>query len=156
MDARTHSIAMDRALRTRRHRESRSQPLAGLYVLVVDDHDQAREFYRIAMAYYGAVVITAPTSRSALDTLQRHPADVVLADVMLGGPEDGMWLLREAHRRWPWLPFIVISGADVTADVLTNSGFIAYLRKPVPSELLIDSVLAAIARPAEPRGVFGL
>jgi DNA-binding NtrC family response regulator len=125
---------------------ARPRPLAGLYVLVVDDDPRDRDVFRLLLAYHGAAVAVASTARSALEALHRQPADVVLVDVVLGGPEHGIWLLHEAHRRCPWVPFIVVSGADVPAEVLESTGFATYLRKPVPSALLVDSVLAAVAQ----------
>ena len=128
----------------------RPRPLAGFYVLVVDHDSEARELFRLVLAYYGAAVTIASTSGAALQAFQRHVPDVVLTDVMLGRAEDGMWLIREAHSSWPWVPFVAISGEDVPADVLTTSGFVTYLRKPVTPGLLVNAVLGAIVHPAIP------
>lgn len=130
--------------RTEKARPARA--LTGLYVLVVDDDLRTREVLHLLLAYHGAAVVLASTARAGLAALQRHAADVVIADVVLGDAEDGMWLVRQAQSRWPWVPFLLMSGEDVNADVLTTS-YVAYLRKPVPSELLVDAVLAAVAHP---------
>ena len=124
------------------------RPLSGFYVLIVDDHREARDTLRLLLAYSGAVVTVASSAQAAVDALQRVRADVVLADIVLGGPEDGLWLLRQARARWPRLPFIAISGEDVDTDALASAGFAAYLRKPVPHDTLVNAVLAAIAQPS--------
>ena len=128
------------------------RPLSGFYVLVVDDHREARDILRLLLAYSGAVVTVASSARAAVDALQRVRADVVLADIVLGGAEDGVWLLRQARARWPGLPFIAISGEDIDADMLADAGFAAYLRKPVPHGALVNAVLAAIAQPSSNGG----
>ena len=123
------------------------RPLLALYVLVVDDHGGARESLRLMLAYSGASVTVASSAPAALDALQRLRADVVVADIVLGSPEDGVWLLRRARTRWPRLPFVGISGEDVDGPTLVRMGFEVYLRKPAGYESLVSAVLSAIARP---------
>jgi two-component system CheB/CheR fusion protein len=119
-----------------------------LHVLVVDDDPDARDLFRVVLVYYGAAASAVSTARAALDALQRLHADVVLTDVVLGDSDDGIWLLRQAHSRWPELALIAISGSEVRADVRTNLGFVKYLMKPTQPELLVDAVLVAIAQAA--------
>ena len=127
---------------------SARRALSGLHTLVVDDDRDCRELYRLLLAYYGASVSIATSATAALTALSRMTPDVVLADVLLGGGEDGLWLRRQAARHWPRLPFIAISGEDFPTETLAGAGFATYLRKPVPDDVLVNTVLAAIAQPS--------
>jgi CheY-like chemotaxis protein len=120
--------------------------LSGLHMLVVDDDRDSREILRLLLAHYGASAGIATSAEAALSALQRLTPDVVLADIMLGASADGLWLRREAARQWPHVPFIAISGEDFSGEMLERAGFVAYLRKPVGHELLVDTVLSAVAR----------
>ncbi len=124
---------------------STRRPLHGLYVLVVDDDRDSREILRLLLAYYGAAVTVATNARSGLAALDRMTPDVVIADVLLGGQEDGLWLRRIAEQRWPGVPFIAISGEDFFSSSLENAGFVAFLRKPANHDVVVDTVLAALA-----------
>ena len=103
---------------------------------------------RLLLAYSGASVASAASAGAALEALHRLRPDVVLADIVLGGPEDGVWLLHQAHRRWPGLPFVAISGQDVDGAALLADGFAAYLRKPVRHESLVSALLASLEPPS--------
>ena len=120
--------------------------LSGLHTLVVDDDRDSREILRLLLAYFGASVSIAVSAQAALTALTRMTPDVVLADVLLGGAEDGLWLCRQAARQWPRVPFIAISGEDFGRETLDDAGFVAYLKKPVSHEALVDTVLTALAR----------
>ena len=121
-------------------------PLSGLYTLVVDDDPYSRDILRLLLAYFGASVTVATTPATALTAMTRNLPDVVVADILFDGQEDGLWLPQEAHWRWPRLPFIAISGENFSADMLSGAGFLAFLRKPVVHHALVDAVLNAVGR----------
>ena len=125
---------------------SSRRALSGLHMLVVDDDRDSREILRLLLTHYGASAGIATSADAALKALKRLTPDVVLADIMLGASADGLWLRREAARQWPQVPFIAISGEDFSRDMLERAGFAAYLRKPVGHDLLVDTVLTALAR----------
>ena len=67
--------------------------LAGVSVLVVDDDPQQLEFVRAALEEYDASVTIASSAREAQDQFDRHPPDVLLADVLMPGG-NGLDLIR--------------------------------------------------------------
>ena len=62
--------------------------LQGISVLVVDDDADSREVISAALEEAGAVVIVATSAAEALDRLQQHPVDLLLADIVMP-EEDG-------------------------------------------------------------------
>jgi CheY-like chemotaxis protein len=124
---------------------ARGRVLAGVHVLIVDDNPAALELYRLILAVYGATVTVASTAREALAELDRMPPDAVIADIVLGRGEDGVWLRRNARRAWPDVPFIAISGELIDEEAVARATFTSYLRKPVTERMLVDAVLTAIA-----------
>jgi CheY-like chemotaxis protein len=57
--------------------------LAGIRVLVVDDHDDTREFVPTVLARYGAEVTTATSARSAVAAFERTEPHVMVSDVAM-------------------------------------------------------------------------
>ena len=117
--------------------------LAGVFVLVVDDNEDARDILRSMLAYLGAIVATAASARAALNVLSQIRAGVVVCDVNLGD-NDALWLIRQIQAQQPTLPpFIAISAQDYDEDELRSAGFVAFLRKPVEHEVLVTEILRA-------------
>jgi CheY-like chemotaxis protein len=81
--------------------------LAGIRVLVVEDHDDSRDLLEQVLEHVGAFVVA---SRSA-DEAQPHlgQVDVVVTDIAMPG-HDGFWLLHEVQRSRRPVPVIAVSG----------------------------------------------
>jgi CheY-like chemotaxis protein len=72
--------------------------LAGLDILVVDDDEDGREVLTIVLESRGATVRAVSSVSEALDALQQHRPDVVVADLRMPG-EDGYSLIRKVRAR---------------------------------------------------------
>jgi signal transduction histidine kinase/ActR/RegA family two-component response regulator len=121
-----------------------------LRILVVDDHDDTRRVLASLLRGKGHEVLTAMNVASALETLGRERADVLLSDI--GLPDGtGYDLMQQAKTVQP-LVGIALSGFGMAEDVLrsTNSGFAHHLIKPVN----VDQLEAALTGVAV-RGHFG-
>lgn len=118
--------------------------LSGIRLLVVDDHDDARELLREVLERAGAVVSTASNARDALDARDRGAFDIVLTD--LGMPEiDGYELLRrwrvmERETAVPFIALTAFASAEEARRALA-AGFSAFVRKPVTASKLVAHVL---------------
>jgi len=117
--------------------------LSGVFVLVVDDNDDAREILRSMLSYLGAIVATAASAAAALSVLGQIQPGVVVCDVNLGD-NDALWLIRQVQVHQPAPPFIAISAQDYDEHELRAAGFAAFLRKPVQHAVLIAEVLRAL------------
>jgi CheY-like chemotaxis protein len=112
--------------------------LAGVRVLVVEDHDDSRDLLEQILAHGGARVIAAPSAEEALAHLGE--VDVVITDISMPR-HDGFWLLREIERRHPSMPVIAVSGySDLQEKALREASFARVLRKPIDPWVLCREV----------------
>ena len=105
---------------------------AGLRILLVEDHEDARCTLSSLLGSQGYEVKSAANAHAALDLGARHPFDVLITDV--GLPDDnGLTLLKKIRRNSPALQGIAISGYGMPQDIADAraAGFSAHLVKPV-------------------------
>jgi len=126
------------------------QALRGRMVLVVEDQADARELIREIIAHSGADVITASTSREALDVFTRSAPHLLVADIGLPG-EDGYQLIRrvralrpERGGRIPAIALTAYAQREDRARALA-AGFQQHLVKPVDPGVLMRAVARALA-----------
>ena len=116
-------------------------------VLVVDDELQIRKLLRTGLGAYGYQVITAANGQEALvDTAQQSP-DVIILDVSLGKPPDGLEVCRSL-REWSKTPIIMLSvrGDEKTKVIALDAGADDYLTKPFGIEELRARIQAVLRR----------
>jgi CheY-like chemotaxis protein len=116
--------------------------LAGVQLLVVDDHQDTREVLAQALSTAGAAVTAAASAREALRHVDR--AALIVTDYAMPG-ETGLWLLERVLEQPRPVPVIVLTGyADLYAEQLARAPFARVLRKPIdPWQLcaVIEAVL---------------
>ncbi len=123
--------------------------LAGLRVLVVDDHLDARELIKRLLEECAAEVITAATADEALVLVETRRPDVLVSDI--GMPDaDGFELLRRVRALGPSrggrVPAIALTAFARSEDRTRalRAGFLVHVSKPVdPSELV--ATVASVA-----------
>jgi CheY-like chemotaxis protein len=132
----------------------RSPPyLAGLRLLVIEDHADTREMLRQMLERLGAEVWLAPDGEVALDLLRRRTPlpTAILCDLMMP-VMDGLEFARllQRHLQWASIPIIAVTALGQLADYIMTwtTGFQAHVTKPVDAEELAN-VIRRIA-PAGP------
>lgn len=100
--------------------------LAGLRILVVDDHADTRDLFQEAFAFLGAKVIATKSAEDALQSLAH--ADVVVTDFALPG-KGGAWLLAQVNASARPIPVVLVSGYSTAA--VAEAPFALKLLKPV-------------------------
>jgi len=117
--------------------------------LLVDDDPQVRRTLAKVLRAQGLTPLEASNGREALVLLEdQGEVPLVISDLYM--PEmDGITFLREVHRRWPDVAFIMLTGvAEVTTAVeCLQHGAYDYLAKPV----LVDEVRARVDNALEKR-----
>ena len=113
-------------------------------ILLVDDDPIVREVTAEGLEAEGFAVLSAASGPAALALLEAGEAvDLVLSDLSMPGM-DGLALIREAQRRRPALPAILLTGfASNAAELAVNgvlSGSFSLLRKPVTPQGLAERV----------------
>lgn len=121
-----------------------------LYVLVVDDNEDARDIAKIGLEHEGAVVYIAPSAPEAMLMMSTVRPDVIVTDITMP-PMDGYEFLAELKRSAVWrdIPVIAITGfGDIHKERnVRAAGFADFLLKPIDPR----SMAAAIARVIPPR-----
>ena len=121
--------------------------LAGIRVLVVEDHDDSRDLLEQALGHVGALVVASRSADEALAHIGQ--VDVVVTDIAMP-VHDGFWLLHEVLRRHQPVPVIAVSGySDLQEKALREAAFARFLRKPIDPWVLCRAVAAVV----RPRGV---
>ncbi len=126
---------------------SASLDLQGLRVLVVDDEPDTLELSRRVLGAYRALVVTATSVDTALATLNRFQADVLVSDLSMPG-RDGYELIRTVRRNMgpEQLPAAALTAFARPEDAVRaqDAGFQMHLAKPVEPEELVR-VIAHLA-----------
>lgn len=105
---------------------------AGLRILLVEDHEEARRSLYTLLESQGYKVRAAANVQDALDLGARHVFDLLIADV--GLPDgNGLKLLERIKQNSTELQGIVISGHGMPQDILDSAaaGFASHMVKPI-------------------------
>jgi len=105
---------------------------AGIYVLLVEDHDDARRALATLLGSQGYQVKAAADAQTAIDLGARQRFDVLIADI--GLPDgNGREVLAKVRKHSPDLQGLAISGYNTTQDIDKSrmAGFAGHLVKPV-------------------------
>jgi signal transduction histidine kinase len=119
--------------------------LRGRTVLIVEDHDDARDLIASVLESAGARVIAAASAGEAMERAADVRPDVLVADLGLPG-EDGYTLLQRLRGRYPDVPAIALTAyaRSTDRDRALAHGFERHVIKPVDPTELVDHVLAVL------------
>jgi DNA-binding response OmpR family regulator len=127
-------------------------------VLVVEDEPSLAELARLYLERDGYVVDVAVDADAADRATRAHRPDVILLDIGLPGPRDGIDVVRGLRSREDWTPVIFVTARDDEVDRVLGLelGGDDYVTKPYsPRELVATEfdLLAHLLR--RPGRVFG-
>jgi two-component system NtrC family sensor kinase len=129
-----------------------TQPLSsytrGGTVLVVDDNKAVAESSRALLEQLGYVVTVAESADEALDVLASgkcKPA-IVLSDIVMPGPMDGIALARVLRQRYPRIGVLLATGFSRDDTDALQAEF-RILRKPYSMRELQEGILAVQVKP---------
>lgn len=126
--------------------------LRGLKMLVVEDDPQFRYTLPEALGLLGVEVTICLQADEALDRLARQSFDVMVSDIRIPGPMDGIDLARTVARLYPALPVLLITGFGSTRR--ETSDFVV-LRKPVRLRVLANAIHTVVAAQNSSSGAAG-
>lgn len=123
--------------------------LAGLRVLLVEDHEDSRQLLRTILEEAGAAVTAVAGAAEALEAFESERPDAMVSDIEMPG-EDGYTLVRkvrdlEKREETPRTPAVAVTAYASGEHRLRalRAGFQSFVPKPVhPTELL--TVVASI------------
>jgi DNA-binding response OmpR family regulator len=110
-------------------------------LLVVDDDAAALEIRKLVLERRGYTVVTATDARAARAAFLESTPDVVITDLRLPDPEDGLTLIRELRAAREHLNIIVLCGNGADIEGRAEAAMAdAILTKPVRSEVLLRAL----------------
>ncbi len=118
-------------------------------ILVIDDHESARNLLKRRLAIYGYEVLPAGDSERALKLLQTQPIDVIFLNMFLGGKSsyDFLKTLKD-NEKLKAIPVIMMS-SDSDMELIVRcieAGAEDYMVKPLNQTLLRARLSNCIAR----------
>jgi PAS domain S-box-containing protein len=114
-------------------------------LLVVEDHDDARELIAGVLTTAGARVVAAATTEDALSRAAGTRPDLLIADLGLPG-DDGYVLLERIRGMHPDLPALALTAYARAADRdrALAAGFQRHVVKPVDPDQLVQIIVALL------------
>ncbi len=118
-------------------------------ILVVDDDRHAREFLHSQLKVMGEVELAASAEEALKVIAGETGPDLVLTDMAMPEPGDGLRVLAAVRERWPETPVMVLTAFGNIEGALETiqQGAWDYLAKPFD----VDSLLHAARRALEQR-----
>src|SRR5215813_4340141 len=119
-------------------------------ILVVDDDPNLLRMLRRGLALAGYEVRAALDGEVALQSVNEQPPDVVVLDVMLPEPLDGLEVARLIRKAGSDVPIIMLTARGKLADKMAGfaSGADDYLPKPFELDELLARINALLRRRA--------
>ncbi len=122
---------------------SPDKPLLGVNVLIVEDDEDTRELFALALQAAGADVRMAIDAKEAMRAVLQWRPSVVVSDLCMPNV-DGFMLLREVRcvDQLRDLPAIAVSGLSGPRDraAALAAGFQEHVVKPLPPAQLVAVV----------------
>jgi CheY-like chemotaxis protein len=124
--------------------------ISGLKILAVDDEVDSRDMIRAVLEENGARVITAGSTREALEALPGWNPDVLICDIGMPG-EDGYALIRKLReteaKQGKNTPAIALTGYARIEDRMRaiSAGFQVFIAKPIEANELTATVASLIS-----------
>ncbi|UOQ95430.1 response regulator transcription factor [Halobacillus shinanisalinarum] len=115
-------------------------------ILVVDDDAHLRKLVRVHLEQNGYVVIETPDGSTASTTLEKHPVDLAIVDLMMPN-KDGFQLSKEIREEYD-IPIIILTAKDSLVDKAkgNKAGTDDYMIKPFEEDELLFRVQAILRR----------
>jgi DNA-binding NtrC family response regulator len=116
-------------------------------ILIVDDVEVVRQSYAAILSGADCETQMALDGDEALREMASDPADVVLLDLRMPGP-DGLSVLETIKQKWPDSEVVVITGYPTvdSAKKAVRLGAYDYLAKPVGPDEVIEAARGALLR----------
>jgi len=117
-------------------------------ILLVEDDEHLRPMLKLVLERAGHQVQEAGNGNEALEIYNRHPADLVVTDLVMPDKE-GLETIRELRRIDPDVKIIAMSGGGRTGiknylEMAKSFGADHILAKPFSNQEILDSIQLVI------------
>jgi len=116
-------------------------------ILVTDDEEIVRESLADWLTDAGYQVLTAQNADEALEVLEQVEVHILISDLKMPGPIDGIDLMRRARQLWPNLFTVIMTAYSSVPNAISamKEGAYDYIEKPFcpeKLELIIKKIMA--------------
>jgi len=111
-------------------------------ILIVEDDDNQRSFYRLDLEDHGYQVFEARSGVEALDAVERHAPDAVVLDINMPGLS-GLEVARHLAKLDAGPGIVFVTAHDTHAVEAFDLNALDYLLKPVRAERLLAALRKA-------------
>ena len=123
-------------------------------ILIVDDDPDMVQAGRIVLEKEGYYVESASNLADGLAKLDEIQPDLLILDVMMEEPDDGLRLARQARRQGKTLPIIMLTSVNRAMGVQIGKDdemvpVDDFLDKPIDPETLVSRVKAMLKEKEE-------
>ena len=111
-------------------------------ILLIDDEDQVRMLFQVALEETGYRVLSAASGKEGLHLLNDEIVDLVLVDIFMPSM-DGLEIIQILHKTRPACKIIAVSGSSWEWDYLDTAKYLGAhdtLKKPLSLQELLDAV----------------
>jgi len=111
-------------------------------ILIIDDEEQVRRLFQVALAEAGYRVLTAESGPQGLRLLQHQEVDLALVDIFMPSM-DGLEVIQLLHKTRPTCKIIAMSGGSWEWDYLDAAKHLGTndtLKKPFSLQELLHAV----------------
>ncbi len=124
--------------------------MIGNKILIIDDQPELRELLSSFLGSLGYETKSAANGLEGINTLEEWPADLVTVDLQMP-VLDGAGFIREAIKRWPDLPIVIVSGIDAVDQAVDalRLGARDFITKPIESFSLVKNTIDKALESAE-------
>lgn len=114
-----------------------------LKILIVDDDDKNRKFFRVLLNKSGYVTVEAKDGKEAVRFAKTNYPDLILMDIQMP-VMDGLTALKliKTDPKTANIPVIAITSYAMQSDIerFSKEGFDFYITKPVRIKILLDTI----------------
>jgi CheY-like chemotaxis protein len=119
-------------------------------ILIVDDDPDMVEAGRIVLEDKGYEVVSAANASQGMSVLEEAKPDLMILDVMMEEPDDGIRMARQVRRKGFTLPILMLTSVNVAMGLHIDKDeemvpVDEFQEKPVDPETLIKKVERLLA-----------
>lgn len=133
--------------------------MAGEHIVIIDDDPDFREALSMILEPRGYRLTCCATGPEGLAVIRDKPPDLILLDIMLASPSEGLHVARELqrHENLRRIPIIMVTayrttlGMDFAKEL--GSDYVPperFLDKPLTAETVLQAVQEALTKASHP------
>ena len=110
-------------------------------ILIIEDDRDILSSIETLLDLYDFDVVGVTDTTDIISLINQHQPDLVLTDFVLPGMNGGQICKAiKHHKKWSYIPVILMTAYHKQAIAVANFGYDAYLSKPFENKKLIDIV----------------